>query len=283
MPRSLLLPAVVSLLLPLATPAFASSSGVFGYTAFGCGGGQCHGTSPTPATTLICREAEGGTSILIAPGSSRTFTVSLSNPTTGLTHAGVNIAVKTTVSGSSNGGTLAVASGQQDLRRSTGTGEIAHERPRALVDGGADFQVTWTAPTTEGIFYLRAAGNAVNRDGQPSSADKWNVMVPVELIVSNEASVADGRLVSDVQLTPLPAHDHVTMTVPTTAGESFAVTIVDQHGRTIATDRLEATSDVTVYAWNGRTSSGQHAPSGTYVVMLEHPRRTIRGRAILLR
>lgn len=158
---------------------FGDSSGRSGRTATtsaGCGGG-CHGSSSGIGTTVTASSASG--SFTVAPGSTTSFTVVIAHAT--LPSAGVDIAVKTDLTGTTNVGTLAPASGS-GLQLSTG--ELVHSTPKALSSGQVSFTFTWTAPSTAGSYYLRAIGNAVNLNGVEDSGDIWNWLSPITITVA---------------------------------------------------------------------------------------------------
>ncbi len=77
-------------------------------------------------------------------------------------------------------GTLAPATGS-GLQLSNG--ELTHQQPKTMSNGQAAFSFTWTAPSTPGTYTLRAAGCAVNGNGN-TSGDAWNFLSPVTLTVA---------------------------------------------------------------------------------------------------
>lgn len=147
-------------------------------TSFGCGG--CHGSSASSRTSVTL-EASKKT---LAPGEVGTFTVVVAHAT--YPGAGVGIAVRTSETGSTNVGTLAVSTGT-GLR--VGNGEITHTSIRQLTGGSVRFTFTWTAPTTPGTYYIQAIGNAVNGNGRDDGNDNWAFMQPQAITVEPSTSV----------------------------------------------------------------------------------------------
>lgn len=149
---------------------FAYRSGITGQTASGC---TCHGTQNSNTTLTAISQSGSWT---VQTGSTNTFTIRVAN--SGYSYAGINIAVKTTQNGGTNAGTLTPNTGS-GLQSSNG--ELTHTSPKNYSDY-ASFDFTWTAPSTPGTYYLRAAGNAVNNNNQ-NTGDQWNFMTTQEITV----------------------------------------------------------------------------------------------------
>jgi hypothetical protein len=147
--------------------ALAYSGGITGVTSSGC---TCHGAQSS-ATTL---SLSGNTTTRAGQTLNLTVVVAHSSRQA----AGVNIAVKDQQG--QNVGTLAPATGS-GLQLSNG--ELTHQQPKTMSNGQAAFSFTWTAPSTPGTYTLRAAGNAVNGNGN-TSGDAWNFLSPVTLTVA---------------------------------------------------------------------------------------------------
>jgi len=147
----------------------ASSDGRTGATVNGC---TCHGTSNTNTTVSV--SAQSG-SFTVQTGSTTTYTVTVSNGS--YDYFGTNIAVKTTESGNTNAGSLTASN--SDLQVSGG--ELTHTGPKNG-SGSAAFTFTWTAPSTAGTYYLRAAGNAVDNTGGTGN-DQWRLMTVQQITV----------------------------------------------------------------------------------------------------
>jgi hypothetical protein len=147
--------------------ALAYSGGITGVTSSGC---TCHGAQSS-ATTL---SLSGNTTTRAGQTLNLTVVVAHSSRQA----AGVNIAVKDQQG--QNAGTLAPATGS-GLQLSNG--ELTHQQPKTMSNGQAAFSFTWTAPSTPGTYTLRAAGCAVNGNGN-TSGDAWNFLSPVTLTVA---------------------------------------------------------------------------------------------------
>jgi hypothetical protein len=173
--------ATLCCLLVLAGVLHAEPTGYPGRTAttsLGCGG--CHGGSASTRTTVTL-EAPKKT---LAPGEVGTFTVVVAHAT--YPGAGVGIAVRTSETGSTNAGTLAVTSGTGLRVRN---GEITHSSTRQITGGSVRLTFTWTAPTTPGTYYIQAIGNAVNGNGRDDGSDNWAFMTPQAITVEPSTSV----------------------------------------------------------------------------------------------
>jgi hypothetical protein len=260
--------------------ALASGSGITGRTnqgTFSSGCATCHGGAPNTATEIRVLQAVDG-KVAVKPGETVELSVVVAHPTNN--RAGVNIAVKRTENGALNVGQLTAVAG---LRALAGSQELTHIGPRQMSGGQAVFTFRWTAPQDEGTYFLQAVGNAVNGNSSADGGDAWNYLTPVQLVVSNPTSVEDRRTQLAGRMSPIPAHDNVTLSAPASDGEVFAVTIASVDGIIIATDAVTATSGQVVYTWNGRNSQGLPVAPGSYSVALFADRRTIRGTAIISR
>ncbi len=149
---------------------FAYRSGITGQTYQGC---TCHGSQNSNTTVSAISQSGSWT---FQTGSTNTITIRVAN--SGYSYAGTNIAVKSTQNGETNVGTLTpnTGSGLQSAN-----GELTHTQPKNYT-GSASFDFTWTAPSTPGTYYLRAAGNAVNNNNQ-NTGDQWNLMTTQEITV----------------------------------------------------------------------------------------------------
>jgi len=160
----------------------AKKDGYTGKTSQTSDGCSCHGSTPSSATTLSVVSESG--SFTVDAGSTTQFTVTINHSS--LTSAGVNIAVKTTQTGSTNAGTLEPLSGQSLQLIS---GELTHTTPVSFSGGKVTFSFKWTAPSTPGEYYLRAIGNATNSNNS-TSGDQWNWLTPQKITVVKNSSIA---------------------------------------------------------------------------------------------
>jgi MYXO-CTERM domain-containing protein len=140
------------MLLYLMPLALAYSTGRTGSSTTGCT--SCHGTSASTATTVTFSAA----TTTVAPGESVAVSLVVRNST--LAGAGLNV--------SATGGSLSAGSNTR-----VSSGEVTHSSTQALSAGAVTFNFSWTAPTTEGSYSLRGAGNAVDRDTRADSDDRW--------------------------------------------------------------------------------------------------------------
>lgn len=159
------------LLLLAATSLWGYSGGITGVTTSGC---TCHGANPSSSTSLTAQSASG--TFRTRPGQSLNLTIIVAHSSQQA--AGINIAVHN--QSGQNAGSLSPASGS-GLQLSNG--ELTHTQPKTMSNGQAAFSFTWTAPSTPGTYTLRAAGNAVNNNGN-TSGDFWNFLSPVTLTVA---------------------------------------------------------------------------------------------------
>lgn len=153
---------------------FSRSGGITGQTNSGCGGGSCHGSSSSN-TTINVSSTSG---FEVNPDATVNLTVSVEN-SSGQSKAGVNIAVHTSTGGSTNAGTLTAGS---DLTLSSN--ELIHKTSggKAFSSGKATFDFQWKAPSAAGEYYIKAAGNATNANGN-TGGDQWALMTPKKITV----------------------------------------------------------------------------------------------------
>jgi flagellar hook assembly protein FlgD len=104
----------------------------------------------------------------------------------------------------------------------------------------------------------------------------------VEVVVGLPNSVEEYSGV-DVVVSPVPAHDQVSMTVPTQANERLQISVFDNMGAVVASDNAIASGESFRYTWNGRRNDGSLVPQGAYVVAIVSERTMMKGRAIIIR
>ncbi len=261
-------------------PAYASASGQAGRTARtagGCSGGGCHASAASTATSVRILQAVNGR-VTVAPGETIQLTAVVAHESR--SRAGINVAVKTTETGTVNAGTIIVVPGAGT--RLLG-GELTHLNSKIMQGGEARFEFTWRAPAEEGVYFLRAIGNAVNGDGSAGAADQWNWMDEVvQVVVSPTASVNEVQITS-VLTRPVPAHSEVHVTASTTPGEPLTVDVTDATGNVVHRENVFAWADDYTYVWRGANSSGQPAPQGVYIISVRGNNRITRGTAVLVR
>lgn len=151
--------------------AFPYNNGITGRTQVGC---TCHSSSPNSATTLTAQSSSGN--FRTRPGQSLNISITVANSL--MQAAGINIAV--TNQNGQNAGTL--TPGTNSGLQSSG-GELTHTTRKTMNNGEATFTFSWTAPSSGGQYTLRAAGNAVNGNGN-TSGDAWNYLSAVTISVA---------------------------------------------------------------------------------------------------
>jgi hypothetical protein len=157
----------------------ASNNGKTGRTSTTSAGcGSCHSSSASAAVALSVPGSTGN-SMNVAAGAKVNLSVLIAHTATGRT-AGVNIAVKTDMTGTTDAGTLTAAGTNLKL---SGT-ELTHSSPKTLTNNKASFDFAWTAPTTPGTYYLRAIGLSTNNDGVEDTGDLWARLPQFTLVVT---------------------------------------------------------------------------------------------------
>jgi hypothetical protein len=246
----------LSLFLLISSVALADKKGETGRTAtnLGCGSAQCHGTSSSQSTSVTFSSNSG--SFTVAPGGKLVITVIVAHPTQAA--AGFDAAIKTTANGSTNAGTLTTSSTDCKVANN----EVTHTAPKAMSNGKAEFTFTWTAPATEGTYFLRAVGNAVNGDDRADADDLWNWATPVPIIVK-QASGVENFDDNPIALTvfPNPTSDVVTMTYDIATFKGATLEITDLLGYSYLRQSVDNTSGTIAL-------STQSFPAGLYQVQL---------------
>lgn len=241
----------------------------------GCGGGPCHATTASAATII---SVEGTRTV--AAGQELELTVIVSHPT-GKT-AGVNIAVRTAINGAVNIGTLVPISGQglYDSEK-----ELTHSTPKPLDNGSASFRFRWKAPSEPGTYFIHAAANAANGNGVRDRQDIWNLLSPVEIVVTEPTSVSEAtpRQATHTIAFPVPSAYRVSVALPLELNGQLRVVISAVSGDIVYTGVHDPASDGHEFTWDGATTEGMPVSSGTYVITLYNDRRSIIAKALLQR
>jgi MYXO-CTERM domain-containing protein len=163
----------MSLLLLLATsPAFAYSAGRTSSSTTGCG--ACHGATASASTTATLAASD----TVVAPGEAVTLTMVVANSGASYTGAGLDVSV--------SGGTLRAGSNTR-----VSASEVTHSATTSMSAGSVTFNFAWTAPTAEGTYTLRGAGNAVNNN-RSDSGDAWALASNLTLTVDDGCDDLDG-------------------------------------------------------------------------------------------
>jgi hypothetical protein len=193
----------------------------------GCG--DCHGNASS--NTSISIVSKSG-SFTIQPGSKAEFTAIVAHSTK--TGAGINIGVKSSPTSNTNSGTLEVIAGQ-GLKKSSS--ELVQSSPKTMTNGKAEFSFSWTAPTQEGVYYLMATGNAVNRNGG-DSGDEWNFMAPIQITVAASTNIDDIQELRALQVFPNPIQEYSMFQFSLQTSSEVTYEIIDMMGRTLFTQPL---------------------------------------------
>jgi len=193
----------------------------------GCG--DCHGNASS--NTSISIVSKSG-SFTIQPGSKAEFTAIVAHSTK--TGAGINIGVKSSLTSNTNSGTLEVIAGQ-GLKKSSS--ELVQSSPKTMTNGKAEFSFSWTAPTQEGVYYLMATGNAVNRNGG-DSGDEWNFMAPIQITVAASTNIDDIQELRSLQVFPNPIQEYSMFQFSLQTSSEVTYEIIDMMGRTLFTQPL---------------------------------------------
>jgi hypothetical protein len=174
----------------VAIPGLASENGKSGRTSItstGCG--SCHASG---ANTGVSLSVKGQTSPLkITPGQKVDLSIVVAHASASV--AGIDIAVMTDMTGTTTAGTLGVATGS-GLKVSGS--DVVHSAPKAMSGGQAQFNLTWTAPSTPGTYYLRSVALAANGNGADDNSDVWNRLPEFQLVVEAAAPTATLALTS---------------------------------------------------------------------------------------
>ncbi len=135
----------------------------------GCG--SCHGAQPNVNTSVSFLSGPA----TVEPGSTNNYAIRVYSANN--VNSGINIGVKSSITGEENSGILSPGVGLKYL-----LSELVHSTPKMAQGGNADFEFTWKAPTNPGKYYMRAVGAACNEDGK-ATGDTWNWMPYKEIIV----------------------------------------------------------------------------------------------------
>jgi hypothetical protein len=271
------LPFVLLLCLPV-MQVLAASGGVSRQSTFGCGPGGCHGPTASSLTSARIKETVYG-KLSFEPSEKRKLTLVINNNTRPA--AGCNISVKTTKGGYINGGTLSTIPGQ-GLRLLIG--ELTQDfKPKAMAYGEVQFEFEWTAPASAGTYFLHAAVNAVNMNGVADGNDQWQLLQAVEINVSPTNSVFEQSNSNQAQITPLPAHEQVSIHALVGGDENVDLRIFDIAGNVVKGASIRPLNNNIDFLWNGTDGTDRRLPSGMYPFNIVTPEAVIRGIILLER
>jgi len=189
---------VLAVLAISAVHGYAYGDGITGQYQNGCGGGGCHGGAANNGTTLTLT---GPTTVKAGQAGNYTFRVAHANQQA----AGFNLAFQAPAAGPT--GTFSNNGGGTQIN---GT-QMTHTAAKDF-DGnnGADFTFTWTAPEAHGNYTFRAAGNAVNDNGN-NGGDIWNVVsIPITVTGATITQPEGGSYCAGTQITVKWTHTGMT-------------------------------------------------------------------------
>lgn len=170
----------------------AKKKGITGLTSTQSSGCDCHSTNANSSVSITLQSQSG--SFTFPPGSTNTFSINVSHPS--IKVSGINIAVKTTMNGNTDAGTL-VPIGGEGLQLKQG--ELTHTQPKVCTSSNANYSFQWTAPTTPGQYYLRVIALAGNGNGKKDANDLWNWLPPQLITVEQTTDINEE---SDILVPP---------------------------------------------------------------------------------
>ncbi|MBM2815289.1 MAG: C-terminal target protein [Ignavibacteria bacterium] len=142
----------------------------------GCGiGTTCHHAANNSAAVLLAMT--GPTTVVTSSANSYTFTIRNAS----LPRSGCNIGVKTDQFGNTNIGTLAPQTGSGLKLLSN---ELVQSSPKVMTAGEAAYAFRWTAPSTPGVYYLRAIGMGCGDPASDDTTDVWDLISPIAITVT---------------------------------------------------------------------------------------------------
>ena len=233
----------------------------------GCSHSGCHGTTATTGITVALELDSAGTLPVMKykPDSTYTFKITGTNTTaSSLPKFGFQVAC---ILGSAaqatptNAGTFqqtGLPSGVHFSAPQSGnfvTNIVEHSLALSPASGtggnGTVYQESfkWTAPAAgTGTVSFWGVVNAVNGDGNASSADKWNTQ---HLIIEEDTSkpvvngIAEVSSKPALNLYPNPASDFVYLEIKTQATGIYNLNVFSADGRTVLRQAAEITGDET--------------------------------------
>jgi hypothetical protein len=229
----------------------ASPGGVSGKSQSpqGC---NCHSTSPNASGVATVSLTGPQT---VQPGSTSTYTLSVSGGPTGTT-GGFDLA--------KSAGTFIAGTGSKVLNN-----DLVQSS-----SGARSWTFQWTAPATEGACNLYAVGQATNGSG--TSGDSWNWYGGAQgtafvITVSPPVGVGDGGA-SRVWLAPAapnPTSGPARLEYSLAEAGPAQLEIFNVTGRRVALLASGSSSSGRhVQTWSGRDDGGRLVPSGQYFVRL---------------
>ena len=106
-----------------------------------------------------------------------------------------------------------------------------------MSSGKAEFSFTWTAPSQEGVYYLMATANAVNRNGG-DSGDEWNFMTPIQITVAASTGVHEANQISSLSVFPNPVQEYSIFQFEVDLPSEASYSIINMMGQTVFSQKL---------------------------------------------
>ena len=178
----------------------AQSAGISGRASIGCGAGPtCH--APQSNTTTIVTISTQATQIVA--GQTYTFQLVVKNPKSTLKAGGCDIAA--------DNGILDIIAGQGLSNQFLP--ELTHSQPKLFATGtdSAVWKFKYTAPDVAGWDTIRAAGNAVNHNGENDFNDLWNLTTYGVNVVATGGVAGSSKATAGLQVYPNPSSGHITL------------------------------------------------------------------------
>ena len=200
-------------------------------TSGGCG--DCHGNASSNTNVSIVSKSG---SFTVLPGSKTEFTAIVAHATK--TGAGITIGVKKQLNTNSPIGILDIIAGQGLKKvKDTSLLELVQSAPKTMTNGKAEFPFSWTAPSQEGVYYLMATGNAVNKNGG-DSGDEWNFMTPIQITVAASTRVDEANQISSLTVFPNPVQEYSIFQFEVDQPTEASYSIINMMGQTVFSQKL---------------------------------------------
>ncbi len=263
---------------------FTLSSNINGYLTnatgsdggtVGCGGGGCHnsGASSTVTSTTIVVDSAGTPVTVYHPGV--TYRVSLAAgtvATSGLTKFGFQLSSSKAAS-PAQAGTWVAATAPVNATVSTmgAFSVVRHTAPMSdsVILAGAAFvypvSINWTAPAAgTGSVKFYGVINAVNNDGNATSADLWNSATATITEYVDHTSVNDVAAKVAINTFPNPVTSSFTLQLTNAAAGTYNVQVVDITGKVAVKQSVEVSGNTASSSINMSSFA-----AGNYHVIVE--------------
>lgn len=240
--------------------AYANGGGITARTSLGCGGGSCHQGMADVGTSIVFPMPASGFNI--EPGGTLELKIQVGHSSKSGAGFNVKITEETT---SKNAGTLVAGIGSR-----ISFSELTHSTPKEMFVGMAEWVFSWKAPSTPGTYLLRAAANAVNGDGDASTADSWNIMEPIAINVGT-SSLDEDIVKSSIVTIPNPTTGdmRIDFNLPYSTDVQMSISAVD--GSIIwQTNTEQREAGANTILWDGLNMEGLPVVSGQYIAIIRY-------------